>query len=93
LCGVGFTAAWTNSPKNERNSCVARREISVGYKLSDFPDGFYIINDLKTESGNLDHVVIGPTGVFALDTKSWRGVVSADGKGELWLMVDSKRPM
>lgn len=60
-------------------------EISVGYRLLDFPDGFYIINDLKTESGNLDHVVIGSTGVFALDTKNWRGIVAADGKGELLL--------
>lgn len=60
-------------------------EMSVGYRLSDFPEDFYIINDLNTDAGNLDHVVIGPTGVFALDTKSWRGVVTADGKGELLL--------
>jgi len=57
--------------------------MSVGYKLSDFPDGFYIINGLKTQSGDLDHVVIGSTGVFALDVKNWRGVISADGGGEL----------
>jgi hypothetical protein len=30
-------------------------------------------------------VVVGPTGVFVIDTKNWRGVVSADGKGELLL--------
>src|SRR5260221_507697 len=58
-------------------------EVLVGHKLDQFPDNYYVIHDLKTECGNLDHVVIGPTGVFALDTKSWRGVVSADGKGEL----------
>ena len=63
----------------------AQGEISVGYKLSSFPEGFYVINDLKTESGNLDHVVIGLTGVFALDTKNWRGIVAADGSGELLL--------
>lgn len=61
----------------------ASGEMSVGYKLTDFPDGFYIINGLKTQAGDVDHIVVGPTGVFALDTKSWRGVVSADGKGEL----------
>jgi hypothetical protein len=70
----------------------ASGEILVGYKLADFPDGFYVINDLKTESGNLDHVVIGPTGVFALDAKSWRGIVSADGKGELLLNDRFDRP-
>src|SRR6185436_4270109 len=30
-----------------------------------------------------DHVVVGSTGVFLLDAKNWRGVVAADGKGEL----------
>jgi hypothetical protein len=63
----------------------ATGEVAVGYKLANFPESFYVVNDLKTEAGNLDHVVIGPTGVFALDAKSWRGIVSADGKGELLL--------
>lgn len=29
--------------------------------------------------------MVGPTGVFVLDAKNWRGVVQADGKGELLL--------
>ena len=60
-------------------------EVGVGLILQKFPDSFYVINDLTTPFGNLDHVVVGPTGVFALDSKNWRGVVSADGKGELLL--------
>ena len=63
----------------------ASGEILVGLILSDFPDEFYVINDLTTAYGNLDHVVIGPTGVFVLDTKNWRGVVTPDSKGELLL--------
>jgi len=61
----------------------ATGEIAVGLILSNFPDEFRVINDLTTPFGNLDHVVVGPTGVFILDTKNWRGVVAADGKGEL----------
>jgi hypothetical protein len=61
----------------------ANGEVAVGLVLSLFPDEFRVINDLTTPFGNLDHVVIGPTGVFVLDTKNWRGVVSADGEGEL----------
>jgi hypothetical protein len=60
-------------------------EIGVGYILQKFPDCFHVINDLTTTFGNLDHVVVGPTGVFVIDTKNWRGIVSADGKGELLL--------
>ncbi|HEY1794393.1 MAG TPA: nuclease-related domain-containing protein [Opitutaceae bacterium] len=60
-------------------------ETNVGGILAKFPEDFYVINDLATSFGNLDHVVIGPTGVFVLDSKNWRGVVSADGNGELLL--------
>jgi hypothetical protein len=63
----------------------AAGEIGVGSILQKFPDNFYVINDLTTPFGNLDHVVVGPTGVFVIDTKNWRGVVSTDGKGELLL--------
>lgn len=68
---------------NHRKGAIG--ENIVGEVLRKFPDAFCVINDLKTPFGNLDHVVIGPTGVFVLDTKNWRGVVSADGKGELLL--------
>lgn len=61
----------------------ATGEVAVGLRLNDFPDDFHVIHDLSTPFGNLDHVVVGPTGVFILDAKNWRGVVSADGKGEL----------
>ena len=63
----------------------AAGEIHVGNILADLPDDFCVINDLTTTFGNLDHVVVGPTGVFVLDSKNWRGAVSADGKGELLL--------
>jgi hypothetical protein len=63
----------------------AAGEIAVGFILDGFPDDYCVINDLTTPLGNLDHVVVGPTGVFVIDTKNWRGVVSADGKGELLL--------
>src|SRR6266567_461160 len=52
----------------------ARGEEWVSFILANLPDSFCVINDLATQNGNLDHVVIGPTGVFAIDTKSWRGI-------------------
>lgn len=61
-------------------------ETMVGRKLAaELPDSFRVIHDLQTPCGNLDHVVIGPTGVFVIETKNWRGWVTADGKGELLL--------
>jgi len=69
---------------------MAMRKGAVGENivakiLKDFPEGFCVINGLTTPFGDLDHVVIGPTGVYVLDTKNWKGVISSDGKGELLL--------
>ncbi len=61
----------------------AAGEALVGLVLENFPDEFRVVNDLATPSGNLDHVIIGPTGVFVVSTKDWRGVVAADDHGEL----------
>ena len=59
-------------------------EIIVGKSLvEDLPDTFRVIHDLNTQFGNLDHIVVGPTGVFAVETKNWRGAVTSDGHGEL----------
>lgn len=60
-------------------------ETRVGQILGDFPESFSVINGLATPLGDLDHVVVGPTGVFIVDSKNWRGVVSPDGNGELLL--------
>lgn len=69
---------------------IAMRKGAVGENvvakiLADFPENFCVINGLTTPFGDLDHVVIGPTGVYVLDTKNWKGVVAADGKGDLLL--------
>jgi len=59
-------------------------EVLVAKKLIDeLPNTFWVINDIQTPLGNFDHVVVGPTGVFAVETKNWRGWVTPDGKGEL----------
>jgi hypothetical protein len=37
------------------------------------PEGFRTLHDLDLGRGNADHVVIGPTGVFVIETKDWGG--------------------
>jgi hypothetical protein len=60
-------------------------EAVVGYILEGFPDDYRIIHDLSTPFGNIDHVVVGPTGAYVIDAKNWKGVIAADGNGELLL--------
>lgn len=52
-------------------------EERVARSLSRLPKGWYVFHDLTVGSGgaNLDHLVIGPGGVFVLNTKNLTGNV------------------
>jgi hypothetical protein len=43
--------------------------------------GWYAIHDLQHEHGNIDHVLIGPAGVFLLDSKWIEGEAEVYGDG------------
>ncbi|HZI31382.1 MAG TPA: nuclease-related domain-containing protein, partial [Candidatus Binatia bacterium] len=64
---------------------AAAAEIQVGNILASLPDEFQVINDLATPDGDIGHLVAGPTGIFLLEARNWRGTVSDNGKGELLL--------
>jgi hypothetical protein len=38
-------------------------------------EGFVVLHDLDIGRGNVDHVVVGPTGIFVVETKAWTGRV------------------
>jgi len=42
---------------------------------SHLPDDYYLINDVVTKEGygNIDHVVLSPSGIFVIETKNWKG--------------------
>ncbi len=42
-------------------------------------EGWQVVHDLPAKYGNLDHVVVGPGGIFLLDSKRWHGSVSIAG--------------
>src|SRR6188472_2002795 len=51
-----------------------RGELMVAELLTELePQGYRVLHDVETGHGNLDHVVIGPNGVFVLETKHWKG--------------------
>jgi Nuclease-related domain len=52
----------------------ARGEEAVGRALKTLEsEGYRALHDVQTSHGNLDHVVIGPNGAFAIETKHWTG--------------------
>jgi hypothetical protein len=48
-------------------------EEAVADALAVLPSSYWVLHGVPTGHGDVDHVVIGPTGVFALETKAWRG--------------------
>jgi hypothetical protein len=53
----------------------ARGEERVANILAALPDGYHVFNDFEAGGDHVDHVVVGPTGVFSIETKWWRGAV------------------
>jgi hypothetical protein len=49
-------------------------------------DGFVIFHDLAVPGSpaNVDHLVIGPSGVFVIDSKQWSGSVHQGADGLVW---------
>ncbi len=44
-------------------------------------DDYYLVNDLylRGGGGDIDHVVLGPNGIFVLETKNWNGAINFSG--------------
>jgi hypothetical protein len=64
---------WRQGAEGERATAKALRPLTR--------EGWVLVNDIQTDRGNIDHVLIGPSGVYLLETKKLGGVVSvADDK-------------
>jgi hypothetical protein len=50
------------------------------------PSGYVVFHDLAIPGSpaNVDHLVIGPSGVFVIDSKQWRGSVHQGADGLVW---------
>lgn len=58
-------------------------------------DGYEIFHDLPGAGFNIDHIVVGPTGVFVIETKTYskpRGRESRVALSQDGLLVDGRRP-
>jgi hypothetical protein len=65
-------------------------EIVAVWLAAGLPGGYHVFHDLeRAGSVPIDHLVIGPTGIFVIETKFWSGrVTGRDGE----LLIDGERP-
>lgn len=57
----------------------ARAEEKVAERLTSLPEGYVSFHDLAFPGFNIDHIAVGPGGVFVIETKSHGGKVTNNG--------------
>jgi hypothetical protein len=67
----------------------ARGEERVSEILKTLPDTYHVFNDFIACGKHVDHVVVGPGGVFSIETKFWRGRVTVE---EGRILLDGQLP-
>ncbi|MGV9387240.1 nuclease-related domain-containing protein [Nonomuraea sp. NPDC003707] len=74
------TTAWRKGAAGERATARRLRSLELA--------GYTVLHDraLPRSRANIDHLVIGPTGVFVVDSKKWHRRTSIrPGSGTLWV--------
>ena len=56
----------------------AKAEQAVAEALHELPDDYYVFHDLEFPGFNIDHVVLGPNGIFLVETKSQTGNITQE---------------
>lgn len=67
----------------------ARGEEKVSGILENLPGSYHVFNDFVAGRVHVDHVVAGPAGVFAVETKYWRGRVTVEDDH---VLIDGQLP-
>jgi hypothetical protein len=59
----------------------AKGEFETAILLARLPPDFTVFNDIPLNGFNVDHVVVGPSGIWAVETKSHTGIVESSALG------------
>jgi hypothetical protein len=87
VCAVATWRVWRVIPKLRELKLARDGELAVGQFLEELRShGYRVFHDLVGESFNVDHVIIGPAGIFTIETKTWSKPV----KGPAEINFDGK---
>jgi hypothetical protein len=76
---------WVIYKKSRKNEYACRKGITgeqtVINALMNLNDSFYLINDITLQQpyGNIDHILLGPNGIFVIETKNYKGNIECNG--------------
>lgn len=87
IVGLSILGWWYNSPAHKGKDGENR----VHNILLQLPDDYVILDDvvLRTDRGTtqIDHVVVSRYGVFAIETKNYRGEIYGDDNRQEWTQM------
>ena len=79
IIGVGLIYYGYNAGKSWNKGI--KGEYIVAKYLNQLPEDYFVFNDVKFPGsyGNLDHIVVGPTGIYVIETKNYKGFFLVKG--------------
>ena len=88
LLGSGLLYYGYNEGKSWNKGIIG--ESIVADYLNQLPKHYFIFNEVKFPGsyGNLDHIIIGPNGIFVIETKNYKGFYIV--KDKEWFYKSSK---
>jgi len=87
LIFLGFGLHYLIRSRNWRKGILGEKRVVEA--LTPLDDSYVLINDVVTPGGkgNIDHILIGPNGVFVIETKNYSGEVTC--KQDSWYKYSS----
>ena len=86
VCLIGYNY-WINSPQTKGKI----GETMVHDILAQLPEEYHVIDDVVFSTGKgttqIDHIVISKYGVFAIETKNYRGEIYGDDDRQEWTQI------
>lgn len=80
LSPPGWIENWQSGAWGEQATAKALRPLEDA--------GWIVLHDLPVGAGNIDHIAVGPGGVYLLDSKRLGGAVSVGGEGVIVRRLD-----
>jgi hypothetical protein len=66
-------------------------ELAVGQELNHLmSQGYQVYHDFPAPKFNIDHILVGPAGVFAVETKARTKRMTGNGKGDAEVIYDGQ---
>ena len=66
-------------------------EMAAGQELNNLMrNGYHIYHDFVADKFNIDHVIVGPSGVYAVETKARTKPITGNGRSDAEVLYDGK---